>query len=168
MCDCTFDNMDSPLHRTLDYHRDQNMKELKSRFCSILLEKLSSIKGLVNVKVRYAEFSNFISIQYDIGVYRVKLNYDLYTKKCKGPPHTTFGTLCFPIDKEQMSMIYGEIETELSTRLLNVLEYCYDVSKMKGYGNQYGSDWSNLNDSKTLAIEEFRRLLEESKQYTAK
>jgi len=43
-----------------------------------------------------------------------------------------------------------------------------ESAKMRGYGNQYGSDWNVSTDSKTLAIDEFRRLLEESKQHIAK
>lgn len=168
MCDCCCDNMNSPLHRALDHQRDQNMKTLKCNFCGILQGKLSTIKGLVNIRLSHTEFSNCITIQYDIGVYKVKLNYDLYTKQFRGPPHTTFGSMCFPIDQGQMYMVYGEGETELSNRLLLVMEQCYEVSKMRGYGNQYGSDWNVSTDSKTLATDEFRRLLEGSKQHIAK
>jgi hypothetical protein len=160
--------MNSPLHRALDKQRDENMNTLKCIFCSILHVKLSQIKGLVNILLEHCELNNCITIEYDIGVYRVKLRYDLYTKQFREPPHTTFGSMQFPIDKEQMSMVYGEGETELTARLLSVMEACYDISKTKGYGNQYGGNWNNTTDAKTLAINEFRRLLEESKQTNAK
>lgn len=123
-----------------------------------------TIPGAKTTEFIQDHISNYITIMTHLDVYKIRLRYDLDTKQFQ-EPYTTFDHIQFPINGGRICGFYRENGHELTQHLIAIIGYCYEVSKIKGFGNKYGGDWDNDVHPSILAITEFRRLLDESRKH---
>lgn len=159
------DNYDSPFHRVKESETDRQIHALKTRFAEKLTEQIPAISGVELISVSHPQMSPFITIVVKLKGYRVRIQYEMDKKQFQ-EPYTTFDTLNFAINNGRIAGLYDADFNgqELRRRVIRIMEICYDISKIAGFGTRRGGDWINATPSFQLAEEEFLRLLTESKQ----
>lgn len=157
------DNYDSPFHRVKESDTDRQIQEIKTRFAEKLAEQIPTVSGVKLINILHSPFSTFITIAFRHNSHNVKINYEM-NKKLFQEPYTTFASVNYAINDGRIAGFYeSNFEgQELRWRVIRIMEICYNISKMPGFGTSRGGDWTNETPSFRLADDEFKRLLEES------
>jgi hypothetical protein len=144
---------------------DRQIHALKTRFVEQLKEKLMTIPGIGNIAIAYPQLSTAIFITFNYSSFKVRVSYEM-DKKEFHEPHTTFHAFDYAINGGKIAGYYDvdEAGKELRWRVIRVMEYCYDISKIAGFGTRRGGDWTSETPSFRLAEIEFDRLLAMSYQ----
>lgn len=163
------DNYDSPFHRMKESETDRQIHLLKTRFAEQLKQRISSVGVIELIDILHPQLSPFITILVKHKGYKVRIHYEMDKKQFQ-EPYTTLDTFDFAINNGRIAEFYeiGSNGPELRWRVVRIMEFCYEISKIPGFGTRKGGDWTNSTPSFQLAEEEFQRLLFESKRIIQK
>lgn len=154
------DNYDSPFHRMKESDLDRQIHALKTRFAEHLQTKIDTIPGIRDTTIVYPQLSTAIIITFKHAIYKVRVSYEMDKKQFQ-EPYTTFDSIDIAINGGKIAGYY-DIDLkgqDLRWRVVRIMEYCYDISKMPGFGTRRGEDWNSETASNQLAETEFQRLL---------
>jgi len=139
--------------------RDRQIHALKTLFASLIKVKIEKIRGIRDLTIVHPQLARSIIITFKHMHYKVRVCYDMDTKQFQ-EPYTSLDTIDFAINKGKIAGFYDteEIGKELRWRVVRIMEYCYEVSKMHGFGTTYGGNWANELLPHQLAEMEYERL----------
>ena len=157
------DNYDSPFHRIQESETDRQIRALKTRFAEQLREKIANIPGIRDITIVHPDLCTEIIISFKYSHYNIRVSYEM-DKKEFHEPYTAFQIPSISINNGKIAGYYDVDETgkEMRWRVVRIMEYCYDISKIAGFGTRRGSDWNSITPSPRLAEIEFQRLLAKS------
>jgi hypothetical protein len=160
------DNYDSPFHRIKESDTDRQIHALKTEFAAKLREKISAfVPGIRELEIAHPQLSSAIFIVFKHSNYRVHIGYEM-DKKTFSEPRTTIDKINIAVNGGNLVGFYDSDSSgqELRWRIERIMEFCYDISKMVGFGTQRGGNWLSETRSVQLAANEFVRLLEANRE----